>query len=753
MAWDFSVIDLTDWKVTLPVDADYFEDDGGDGNSYDDKAFEVKGDDFEGFEAEEFFYYDEDEGAIVFRADVDGALTSSSTKYTRSELREMDGDDNAAWTVDEGGTLSATLKVTELATEDDGGVARVIVGQIHGEDDELTRLYYNADGELYYANEITGDDGDERLFYFEDENGNRPNVDLGETFSYIIDVHDGKLTVAIYAGDTVYMAVPTDGVDPSEIVDAWSDDTFYFKAGVYQGVTYVDDHAHEGSGAAEAAFYAIDFGHEDGEGLGGWPPAGGGVVDPVDPPVDIVDPVDPPVDPVDPVDPPVDPVDPPTVEGLDGDSNDNTLIGTDADETAKGRGGDDVINGMGGDDILWGNAGNDTLIGGAGADWLKGGNGADTYVLDDASAVDTIADFSIPNGDKIDLSIMLDGQPGFTQDGALDDGFISLTQSGSDTLLYVQLGDTLTHVATLSDEDASGISLSDFILPDDTPDVTPPVTPPSEETPDGDSGDNTLVGTTDGETIKGRGGDDTIYGMDGDDELWGNDGDDVLVGGEGADWLKGGDGTDVFVFDDAGSVDTVADFSTSNGDKIDLSGLLDGQAGFKQATAFEDGFVVLEQSGSDTEVFVRLDGTLVQVATLEDESADGLSQSDFILPGDSTQSAPSDFEVFIADATSNEILTQVSNGDAIDASLLAGRDLTIVVRSELDGLDSIQMTWDDHVQIESHVPYALFGDASGDYNGGGGIDAGDHSLSLAAYDENRAAGDLLAIETLNFTVA
>ena len=747
MPWDFNVFDLTNWKITLPVDADYFEDDGGDGNPFDDRAFEVKGDGFEGFEAQEFFYYDATEDAMIFRADVDGALTSSNTKYTRSELREMDGDDNAAWTIEEGGTLSATLKVNELATEDDSdGTARVIVGQIHGEDDELTRLYYNADGDLYFANEITGDDGDERLFYFEDENGARPNVALGETFSYIIDVSDGKLNVAIYADDKVYSAIPTDGVDPTEIVDAWYDDTFYFKAGVYQGVTYVDGHNHEGTGAAEAAFYEIDFSHEEGEGLGGWPPAGGSAEDApvVEPPV-----VEPPV-----VQPPIDPVvDQPVSVGLDGDSNDNVLVGTSDGETVKARGGDDIIDGRGGDDVLWGNAGDDTINGGEGADWLKGGNGADTYVFDNSSDVDTIADFSIPNGDKIDLSDLLDGQTGFKKDSAIADGFISLEQSGSNTLVSVQLDGTLTPVVLLTNETASGLSLSDFILPNDTPVVTPPVTPPSNDTPDGNGGDNTLIGTDAGETIKGRDGDDTIYGLGGDDSLWGNDDADILVGGEGSDWLKGGNGADTYVFDNSDSVDTVVDFSKSDGDKIDLTSLLEGQDGFKQDSAIEDGFIVLEQSGSDTDLFVRLENNLVHVATLEDENASGLSQSDFVLPGDSATSATSDFQVFIADATSDEFLIEVTNGAELDAELFEDRDLTIVVESALEGLESIRMTLDDHVQVESYLPYALFGDARGDYHGGADFSEGEYNLTLAGFEENRANGELLATELFNFTIA
>ena len=54
------------------------------------------------------------------------------------------------------------------------------------------------------------------------------------------------------------------------------------------------------------------------------------------------------------------------------------------------------------DNILNGGAGDDVLIGGAGADTLIGGEGADLFIIDDAVAADTIADFE-SGSDQIDL--------------------------------------------------------------------------------------------------------------------------------------------------------------------------------------------------------------------------------------------------------------------------------------------------------------------------------------------------------------
>jgi VCBS repeat-containing protein len=73
------------------------------------------------------------------------------------------------------------------------------------------------------------------------------------------------------------------------------------------------------------------------------------------------------------------------------------------------RGGDDTVAGGLGDDILYGQGGDDTLIGGLGDDILTGGEGEDIFSwvdMDDGSS-DTITDFSVADGDKLDLSELL----------------------------------------------------------------------------------------------------------------------------------------------------------------------------------------------------------------------------------------------------------------------------------------------------------------------------------------------------------
>ncbi len=125
-----------------------------------------------------------------------------------------------------------------------------------------------------------------------------------------------------------------------------------------------------------------------------------------------------------------------------GNDDDNSIIGTsgadriyglnghdhieagNGDDIVRGGLGNDYIDGGAGNDLLIGGAADDILIGGLGNDILIGGEGADRYtggegtdlvifeLLDKASStggngIDTWTDFSLTDGDKIDISSLL----------------------------------------------------------------------------------------------------------------------------------------------------------------------------------------------------------------------------------------------------------------------------------------------------------------------------------------------------------
>ncbi|MBC3345909.1 metalloprotease, partial [Pseudomonas sp. SWRI196] len=82
-----------------------------------------------------------------------------------------------------------------------------------------------------------------------------------------------------------------------------------------------------------------------------------------------------------------------------------------------------------------------------------------------------------------------------------------------------------------------------------------------------------------GNVLTGNTGNNVLNGGAGNDKLNGGAGNDMLIGGTGADVLTGGTGADRFVFNALNELgkgsarDVINDFSSIQGDKIDLSKL------------------------------------------------------------------------------------------------------------------------------------------------------------------------------------
>nr|WP_315445165.1 immunoglobulin-like domain-containing protein [uncultured Pseudomonas sp.] len=93
-------------------------------------------------------------------------------------------------------------------------------------------------------------------------------------------------------------------------------------------------------------------------------------------------------------------------------------------------------------------------------------------------------------------------------------------------------------------------------------------------------GNDTLLGGAGNDILFGSGGNDLLDGGKGNDILLGGTGNDTLIGGQGNDILIGGSGADTFVWKsgDTGN-DVIKDFNASQGDRIDLRDLLQGETG------------------------------------------------------------------------------------------------------------------------------------------------------------------------------
>ena len=255
--------DLTNWKITLPVDAN----NDGQADEVSESILAIGWSDYN------YFYTDPVTGGMVFRVTGTGATTPNSS-FSRVELREMlRGGDESIATRNDGeltsknnwvfsaaptearaaaggvdGVMRATLAVNQVTRMGDGSrIGRVIIGQIHARDGEPIRLYYrklptNKYGSVYYIHEREGVSdiyvpliGDRSDFAENPEDG----IALDEIFSYEIAVAgeeiDGlihpMLRVKIIRDDgTEVVAEPLDMVDSNY---ATANEFMYFKAGAY----------------------------------------------------------------------------------------------------------------------------------------------------------------------------------------------------------------------------------------------------------------------------------------------------------------------------------------------------------------------------------------------------------------------------------------------------------------------------------------------------------------------------------------
>ncbi|TAL27839.1 MAG: type I secretion C-terminal target domain-containing protein [Alphaproteobacteria bacterium] len=133
--------------------------------------------------------------------------------------------------------------------------------------------------------------------------------------------------------------------------------------------------------------------------------------------------------------------------------------GLNGDDVLVGLAGDDLLGGGSGSDLLLGGDGQDVLIGGIGADVLSGGRGGDTFFMTETLSIDAIIDYSFVEGDKLDLSALLDTNFGVGSNVA---DFARVTASGADLLVQVDVngavgGAVWTTVANLANYNTSSL--------------------------------------------------------------------------------------------------------------------------------------------------------------------------------------------------------------------------------------------------------------------------------------------------------
>lgn len=636
-----SGFNFSEWTLALPVDS------AGNTAGY---AAQIKN--LSAYQGSEFFQAHDD--LLKFRAMVDGSTTSGS-KYARSELREVNDGKLAAWNLRQGGTMTATLSVDEAPTYFNGTPGKIVIGQIHGKDEELVRLYWD-NGTVYFKNDRAGPGNKELAFNLRADDGTMPLIGKGEIFSYKIDAVGNTLQVTVYADGKVYDSTTT-------INQVWQSDTLYFKAGVYLGVNET-----QGTGVGEASFYSLDFGHTRGEGLGGLGDVktgtgGDDIFDITSASTVIVEAAN---GGIDSVTAHIDYSLGENVENLTladagsrgtGNGLANTLTGHDGANWLYGMSGNDQLAGLGGDDLL---------DGGAGADVMTGGDGNDSYYVDNVGDA-VIETRSAGGNDTVFTSINFTLDRFFENATALGTANIDLTGNsagnvltgnagnnrldggGSADTMIGGAGDDTYYVSTSQDvvvETTKGgndlvISSAGYVLADNVERLLLAGTTSSGT---GNALDNGITGNASANKLAGMAGNDHIFGLGGNDKIDGGEGNDWLFGGSGADQLTGGSGQDYFVFNtltSSADKDRIVDFKAVDDtlvlDNAVFSGLgADGQLN-------SDLFVVgkMAMDANDRVIYDSKSGVLsydadgsgsgaaVQIATLS--SGLNLTAYDFLI--------------------------------------------------------------------------------------------------------------------------
>ena len=231
-------IDLSHWKVTLPVTNDQ-------GKPYEIEPPEIF--DYATNEiAKPYMYLDDRVGAIVFHAMPTESKTAN-TKYTRSELREqmVPGDNNTNWTFEDGAYMKGRIAMEASTKGDNGKYHRTIIMQIHGRlTNEQRDLIGQKDNNAPPILKIYWDNGKIRIKTKVLKNLNATNEELlhedawdndpGFNFEQKVDFNTFTLEVKVSKGKMVIILNGTEyKVYKGIHMERWGIFENYFKAGNY----------------------------------------------------------------------------------------------------------------------------------------------------------------------------------------------------------------------------------------------------------------------------------------------------------------------------------------------------------------------------------------------------------------------------------------------------------------------------------------------------------------------------------------
>jgi hypothetical protein len=209
------IIDPRNWYLTLPT--------GNDGDPDTVSAAQLA------TYRSEYYTLNDSRDGVVFTADA-GGVTTANSKYPRSELREMNGDEKASW---DGGSGTHTMELVQAITKTPSAKPDVIAGQIHDGADDVMQIHLSgnrltvkyADGKKEVLLE-----GDYRL-------GTRFRVKIESSGGHVKVWYDGALAADLPI----------------------SSSSSYFKAGAY--VNSNTDQGEAASAVGQVVIYGLQVTH------------------------------------------------------------------------------------------------------------------------------------------------------------------------------------------------------------------------------------------------------------------------------------------------------------------------------------------------------------------------------------------------------------------------------------------------------------------------------------------------------------
>ncbi|MGQ3892587.1 cadherin-like domain-containing protein [Legionella sp. CNM-4043-24] len=244
-------------------------------------------------------------------------------------------------------------------------------------------------------------------------------------------------------------------------------------------------------------------------------------------------------------------------DNINGRDSNDSINGDEGNDRLVGGSGDDTVSGDAGNDSISGGLGNDTLDGGLGDDWISGDDGNDSISGGDGHdrLYGGVGDDSI-NGDvgndRIGGGAGIDTLSGGSGNDIIDgdDGNDLINGGdGNDRLAGGRGDDSINGDANrdsisggIGNDTLSGGLGDDWLSGDDGNDTLSGGD--GDDVMYGGLGDDTINGDAGQDSINGGAGIDTLFGGSGDDTINGEDDNDIISGGDGVDRLVGGAGDD-----------------------------------------------------------------------------------------------------------------------------------------------------------------------------------------------------------------